>query len=80
MMVIAAPQLHAPKERLKVKQTPDIALFHGPSRFCVREKLRVAKELLQETAGISMQSRPQPFFQPLRAGAQTLLAGETLAR
>ena len=61
------------------KGTPGIAFLQSARRLLVRKKLWIAKELLKQSTSIPVQGRPEFFFQPLRATAQTLLAPQPLA-
>ena len=79
-MVIAAAQFHRAKKSLHQPRTLGITLLERARGFLVGEKLRVAEEPLEETASIPVEGRPQLFFEPLRAMAQTLFAREALAR
>ena len=79
MVVIAAVQFDRAKERLHGERTPGIAFLQGTRRLLVGKKLRVGQEPREQAAGVPMQGGPEPFLQPLRASAQTLLADQPRA-
>jgi hypothetical protein len=80
MMVITAVQFDRAKERLHTEGTAPIALLHRTRRLLVWKKLRIAEELLEQSASIPVQGGSQFLFQPLRVTAKTLLATQPLAR
>ena len=80
VVVIAAAHLDWAKKRLHRALARGIAFLQRAGRRLVGEECRVGKEPREQSAGVAVQRRPQPFLQPLRAVAQRLLAGEALPR
>jgi hypothetical protein len=80
VVVITAAHLDFPKERLHRAPARGIAFLQRAGRGLVGEERRVGKKLREQSAGVAVQRRAQPFLQPRRVGAQRLLAGQALPR